>query len=144
MKWNQGIVPVAGICFASLLSVQAQQPRSASEAAAANAISAQSNGIAVPRYIKFNGTLSDISGNPLNGTAEVTFTLYRQESDQQPVWTETQAVQFDAKGNYTVLLGATQSEGLPVELFSSAEAHWLGVEVQGQPQPARTLLVSVP
>ena len=144
MKWNVIVWAAVGICFASLLSVQAQQQRSASEAAAANAISSQSNRVAVPRFIKFNGTLSDINGNPLNGTAEVIFTLYKQEADQEPVWTETQAVQFDAKGNYTVLLGATQSGGLPVELFSSAEAHWLGVEVQGQPQPARTLLVSVP
>jgi hypothetical protein len=144
MKWNQVIVRTVWICFVGLLSVQAQQPRSASETAAASAISSLSNRVAVPRYIKFNGTLNDINGNPLNGTAEVTFTLYKQESDQEPVWTETQVVQFDAKGNYTVLLGATQSEGLPVELFSSTEAHWLGVEPQGQPQPARTLLVSVP
>jgi hypothetical protein len=144
MKWNRAILWSLWICFASLWSVQAQQPRSSSETAAANAISAQSNSVAVPRYIKFTGTLTDANGSSLSGTAEVIFTLYKQEADQQPIWTETQSVQLDAKGNYTVLLGATQSEGLPVELFSSAEAHWLGVEVQGQPQPARTLLVSVP
>ena len=144
MKWNRVMVWAVWMSFASLWSAQAQQQRSASETAAASVISAESNRVTVPRFIRFNGTLSDINGNPLNGTAEVIFTLYKQESDQEPVWTQAQTVQFDAKGNYSVLLGATQTEGLPVELFSSAEAHWLGVEVQGQPQPARTLLVSVP
>jgi hypothetical protein len=148
MKWNCGWARVAGMCLASLLSAQGQQPRSVNvtgaEAAPATSMMAHDNRIAVPRLIKFNGTLTDFSGNPLNGTTEVTFTLYKQESDTEPVWTETQIVQFDSKGNYTVLLGSTQSEGLPVELFASSEAHWLGVEVQGQPLPPRTLLVSVP
>jgi len=148
MKWNCGWAWVAGMCLASLLSAQGQQPRSVNvtgaEAAPATSMMAHDNRIAVPRLIKFNGTLTDFGGNPLNGAAEVTFTLYKQEADTEPVWTETQSVQCDSKGNYTVLLGSTQSEGLPVELFASSEAHWLGVEVQGQPQPPRTLLVSVP
>jgi len=42
------------------------------------------------------------------------------------------------------LLGSAQVEGLPAELFSSAEAHWLGAEIQGQPALPRILLVSVP
>jgi hypothetical protein len=88
--------------------------------------------------------LTDPTGKPLSGPTEVTFKLYKQEADEDALWTETQSVEVDKKGRYTVLLGATQAEGLPVELFSSAEAHWLGVEVQGKPQQSRTLLVSVP
>ncbi len=144
MNWSRVLTWSAGMCLASLLSAQGQQPRSASEASVASAMSAQNNRITVPRLIKFSGTLDSLSGNPLTGTAEVTFALYNQEGDTEPVWTETQAVQFDSKGSYTVLLGATLNDGLPVELFSAAEAHWLGVEVQGQPQLPRTLLVSVP
>lgn len=41
-------------------------------------------------------------------------------------------------------LGATKSDGLPAELFTSAEARWLGVQVAGQPEQPRTLLLSVP
>jgi len=53
-------------------------------------------------------------------------------------------VEPDAQGHYTVVLGATQTEGLPANLFSSGEARWLGVETPGlAPQP-RVLLVSVP
>jgi hypothetical protein len=33
---------------------------------------------------------------------------------------------------------------LPLELFTSGEARWLGIQVQGQPEQARVLLVSVP
>ncbi len=144
MKRSHGFVWIAGMCLSSLLSLQGQQPSSTSVAEADAAATVQNNRIAVPRLVKFSGTLNDISAVSLNGTAEVTFALYKQEADQQPVWTETQSVQFDPKGNYTVLLGASQSDGLPAELFTSAEAHWLGVEIQGQPQSPRTLLVSVP
>src|SRR5271157_5671288 len=33
---------------------------------------------------------------------------------------------------------------MPLEAFSSGEAQWLGVQIQGQPAQARVLLVSVP
>ncbi len=43
---------------------------------------------------------------------------------------------------YTVYLGATQA--LPAEVFTSVAAQYLGVSVDGEPEQARTLLVSVP
>jgi hypothetical protein len=43
-----------------------------------------------------------------------------------------------------VLLGATQPEGLPLLLFESAEARWLGVSAGELPEQPRVLLVSVP
>src|ERR1019366_4724149 len=39
---------------------------------------------------------------------------------------------------------STKTEGVAAELFSDQEQRWLGVEVQGQPEQARVLLVSVP
>ena len=43
------------------------------------------------------------------------------------------------------LLGAMHADGLPVDLFTSGEAHWLGIQVGTQPeQQPRVLLVSVP
>jgi hypothetical protein len=47
------------------------------------------------------------------------------------------------RGEYSVLLGATRNEGLPVELFNTAEPRWLEVEINGVKQP-RVLLGSVP
>jgi hypothetical protein len=42
------------------------------------------------------------------------------------------------------LLSSTSNEGLPLEIFSSGEARWLGIQVQGQPEQPRVLLVAVP
>ena len=57
---------------------------------------------------------------------------------------ETQNVMADAKGNYTVQLGATKPDGLPLDLFTSGEARWLGVRVNGGEEQPRVLLLSVP
>lgn len=59
-------------------------------------------------------------------------------------WLETQNVNGDNKGNYTVLLGSTKPQGLPADLFTSNEARWLGVQAEGQTEQARILFVSVP
>ncbi len=57
---------------------------------------------------------------------------------------ETQNATTDAAGNYTVLLGSATAAGLPADLFSQEEQRWLGVQVQGQAEQPRVLLVSVP
>ncbi|HEV2196778.1 MAG TPA: hypothetical protein VGR55_14435 [Candidatus Acidoferrum sp.] len=99
---------------------------------------------AAPRVLKFSGVLLDASGKPLSGEVEVTFALYKQDGDEEALWTETQHVVADERGGYTALLGVTQATGIPAEVFRSDEARWLGVQVQGQVQQPRTLLVSVP
>jgi hypothetical protein len=74
----------------------------------------------------------------------LSFSLYAQQSGDAPLWMETQNVETDAKGNYTVLLGADSANGVPAELFISGEARWLGVQTERQPEQTRVLLVSVP
>jgi hypothetical protein len=83
----------------------------------------------VPRLVRFSGTATDARGNPAAGVAGVKFALYAEETGGAPLWMETQIVQTGPGGHYTVLLGATKPEGLPVELFASEQAHWLGVTV---------------
>jgi hypothetical protein len=53
-------------------------------------------------------------------------------------------VAIDNSGRYAVSLGATRADGLPVELFASGEARWLGVQPDGQAEQPRVLLFSVP
>lgn len=53
-------------------------------------------------------------------------------------------MQADASGRYTVMLGATKSDGVPLEFFSSNEARWVAVQQQGQNEQPRVLLVSAP
>jgi hypothetical protein len=50
----------------------------------------------------------------------------------------------DANGQYNVILGSTTATGLPDDLFLQQEQRWLGVQVQGEAELARVLLVSVP
>jgi hypothetical protein len=109
-----------------------QQPR----ATAANVI--------VPPLVQFSGVLADVNGKPLAGTVGVTFYLYKDSQGGAPLWMETQNVQPDKAGHYSVMLGSTTSHGLPADLFVSGEARWLGVQPQGQSEQPRVLLLSVP
>ena len=98
---------------------------------------------AVPRLVKFSGKAID-QDKAVTGLAGITFAIYREQAGGSPLWLETQNVQPDSKGNYTVQLGATTAEGLPQELFTSGEARWLGVRINGGEELPRVLLMSVP
>jgi hypothetical protein len=97
--------------------------------------------VVVPRLIRFSGTVKEPVGAT---TVGITFTLHKSQQDSTALWLETQNVQLDPSGKYTVLLGATKAEGIPVEMFTSGEAQWLGIQVENQPEQPRLLLVSVP
>jgi hypothetical protein len=98
----------------------------------------------VPQLVNFSGRAMDSAGKPLAGIAGATFAIYAEQSGGAPLWMETQNIQADAKGNYSVQLGATSAEGLPLELFASGQARWLGVRVNGDEEQPRILLLSVP
>src|SRR5579864_6679969 len=66
----------------------------------------------VPSLVKFAGLLSDDAGHPKTGIVGVTFGLYKDQQGGAPLWLETQNVHADANGRYTVMLGATKSDGL--------------------------------
>jgi hypothetical protein len=99
---------------------------------------------ALPRLVRFAGTAQDLSGTPLTGVVGITFAFYSEKTGGAPLWLETQNATADSAGHYTVLLGATKPEGLPAELFTSEQARWVGVQVSGQPEQPRVLLVSAP
>jgi hypothetical protein len=98
----------------------------------------------VPRLVNFSGKATDLQGKAVSGIAGATFAIYKEESGGSPLWLETQNVQADTKGYYTVQLGTTKPDGLPQDLFSSGEARWLGVTVNGGQEQPRVLLLSVP
>ena len=74
----------------------------------------------------------------------MTFALYAEQTGGAPLWLETQNVTPDANGRYTVYLGANHANGVPLNLFASGEARWLGVQPEGQAEQTRAQLVSVP
>ena len=92
----------------------------------------------VPRLVNFSGKAVD-QGKTITGITGVTFSIYSEETGGSPLWMETQNVQADSRGNYTAQLGATKTEGLPQELFTSGEARWLGVRVNGGEEQPRAL-----
>jgi hypothetical protein len=104
----------------------------------------QNNTTVVPSLVNFSGTLSSSDHKPLTGTLGVTFALYKDSEGGAPLWIETQNVQADKNGHYTVQLGAASSQGLPASVFASGEARWLGVQPQGQAELPRVVLLSVP
>jgi hypothetical protein len=111
---------------------------------AAQQLAAISANVAVPPIVKFSGVLADVNHKPLTGAIGVTFYLYQESQGGAPLWMETQNVQADKAGHYSVALGSTSSQGLPANVFATGEARWLGVQVQGQEEQPRVLLMSVP
>jgi hypothetical protein len=82
--------------------------------------------ISVPNLIRVSGVLKDLEGKRLAGPVDVILSIYREQNGVEPLWQEKQTVEADEHGHYTGLLGATQTEGLPIDLFTSGEARWVG------------------
>jgi hypothetical protein len=99
---------------------------------------------ALPRLVRFGGSVKDLDGNPMTGVVGITFALYSEQTGGAVLWLETQNVTADSNGRYVAVLGSTKPDGLPADLFTSEQAHWVGVQVSGQAEQARVLLVSAP
>src|ERR1700745_3259236 len=104
----------------------------------------QGSATVVPRLVHYSGRASDADGEPVSTIAGATFAIYKDQAEGAPLWMETQNIHPDARGNYTVQLGASKPQGLPMELFTSGEARWLGVSINGGVEQPRVLLLSVP
>lgn len=102
------------------------------------ALAVQSEG-ALPRLVKFSGTLAGTQG-----TVSVTFALYKDQAGGTLLWQEVQPVTPDANGRYAVYLGAATPQGIPLDVFASGDARWLEVQVEGQTPQPRVMFVSVP
>ncbi len=98
----------------------------------------------VPHIIRFSGTLETSEQEPDSSVVGVTFALFKDEEGGVPLWLETQNLRLDKGGHYTVRLGAMHVDGVPLDIFSSAEARWLGIFFDGHWLASRILLASVP
>jgi hypothetical protein len=128
---------------------QAQQPIASEPQTANRTVQTPTElvpALPVPRLVKFAGMLKDELGKPRTGVVGVTFSVYKEQGGGAALWVETQNVELDEQGHYTALLGTTQNEGLPLQLFASGEPRWLAVRVNlsGEVEQPRVLLVSVP
>ena len=98
----------------------------------------------VPPLINYSGVLKDSTGKTLTGTVGATFHIYKDSEGGEPLWTETQNLQVDSNGHYSVMLGSTSTRGLPEDLFAFGEPRWLSLQLQGEQEQPRALLVAVP
>jgi hypothetical protein len=74
----------------------------------------------------------------------ITFALYSEPTGGAALWLETQNITADSNGHYVALLGSTKPDGLPTDVFTSEQARWVGVQISGQAEQPRVLLVSAP
>jgi hypothetical protein len=123
-RLHSPVLLIGWMCLTGLTSV-AQQSQHAPKGATAAA--------SVPNLIKYSGVLRDGSGAAITSFSGVTFLIYQDEQGGAPLWMETQNVQPDKAGHYTVQLGAVSKDGLPPEVFMTGEARWLAVQVAGGP-----------
>jgi endosialidase-like protein len=100
----------------------------------------------VPRLINITGVYRPASGQPSAPVETVTLAIYADEQGGAPLWQETQTVAIDDRGRYSLLLGATVGSGIPIEIFGSGDAHWLGTRFErpGEVEGPRVRLTSVP
>jgi hypothetical protein len=129
----KGLVPMIVVCFSTLVWAQSAAFPGTTERESV-----------VPTLVNYSGVLTDSAGNPLSEVTGVTFLLYKDQRGGAPLWLETQNIRPDSSGHYTVMLGATEHEGLPADLFANGEARWLAVQVSGQTEQERVVLVAVP
>lgn len=93
----------------------------------------------VPQKLSYQGVLTDNSGNPLNGSYNITFKLYSSSSGGSAIWQETQSLNVN-NGLLNAYLGSVTN--LSIEFGST---YWLGVTVDaGTELTPRVELTSVP
>ncbi|MBV9304010.1 MAG: hypothetical protein JOY62_11270 [Acidobacteriaceae bacterium] len=107
---------------------------------------AASSGGTVPRLVSFGGVLKDDAGKPVSGPVSITFSLFAEQDGGTPLWSETQVVDVGPQGRYAIFLGATNPNGLPLDIFANGAARWLAVQPDppAAVEPSRILLVGVP
>ena len=102
--------------------------------------------ISVPRLVTVSGEYRPKDGGSAVPLETVTLRIYSEQSGGVPLWQETQTVAVDPYGFYTMVLGATQKDGIPSHVFSSSEAQWLSMSWarDGSIEGPRARLTSVP
>jgi len=76
----------------------------------------------------------------------VTVSIYAEQEGGVPLWQEIQTVAVDTGGRFTLLLGASRPDGLPLEVFASGEAAWMSLEFvrPGEVERPRVQMTSAP
>lgn len=94
-----------------------------------------------PHVISYQGLLADGSGNLINGSRNLTITVYAADAGGTSLWQEVHAdVDFDA-GAFNIMLGSATA--MPDDLFDTPD-RWLEMTVNGTTLSPRQQFASVP
>jgi uncharacterized repeat protein (TIGR02543 family) len=96
---------------------------------------------AAPAVVSHQGFLTDAAGQPLNGTAALSFSVFAAASGGAALWTETRAAVPVVDGVYSVELGAITP--FPSTLWDGSD-RWLEVTANGETLTPRQRVTSVP
>ena len=77
---------------------------------------------AVPPLIPYPGVINPVAGTQSAANASITFLIFKDEQGGESLFAETQTVTLDATGHFKAQLGATMSNGIPMDLFATGEA----------------------
>ena len=100
----------------------------------------------VPRLVRWNSSFRPTNGQPAAPVESVTLSIYGDQKDGTPLWSEMQNAALDADGRYSLLIGSTLPDGVPADLFVTGAPRWLGIRFNrpGEEEQPRILLASVP
>jgi len=96
---------------------------------------------AVPQTINFQGILKDSAGKPINGTVNLTFSIYDSVSGGTARWSEVQNGVTVEAGIYSVQLGSVNP--IDYSIFDGS-TKYLGVKVGDEELTPRLPMISVP
>ena len=96
--------------------------------------------VEIPHLVRFQGTLGDAYETPLDGTFNLTFSIYDVEAGGVPLWQELQQSVVVQDGILDVELGSVTPLDLPFD-----KQYWLGVKVEtDEEMTPRFKLTTVP
>ena len=141
-----GIAAVTGLDATAPAQARAVQTDSAQAAAVRQTPLTPAVLTPVPRVIWFSGAFTPADKRPVAPVETVTVAVYREREGGDAVWQEMQTVTMEADGRYSLLMGSTLSDGMPLEVFTSGEPRWIGITVNrpGEMEQPRVHLASVP
>lgn len=79
----------------------------------------------ISRLIRFQGSLNDTSGMPIEGSFNLTFRIYDQETASAAIWQETQNDINIEEGLLNIELGSVT----PLSALAFDKQYWLSIEI---------------
>ena len=95
----------------------------------------------IPRYMQFQGKLTETDDTPLIGSQKLTFRIYDVETGGTPIWSEIHNDVDIENGVFSVLLGGIDPANNPLDVAFD-KPYWISTEVDDTGEMPRTAITS--